>query len=131
MVSKDKQCLALQENSCNKNTLDFFFRVLRQTVPPSIFIQMAISTWTEIAVQQQKLSLASAKPQPIPTAICHSHYHHLLSSFTAPALPALAEPELLAHHRRGQEGHRSSAFAPQRWTTASWLSRHSILPGAL
>lgn len=39
-------------------------------MPPRIFIQMGISTWAEITVQQQKLSLARAKLWPLPTAIC-------------------------------------------------------------
>lgn len=63
-------------------------------MPPRIFIQMGISTWTEITVQQQKLFLLevpSHGPSPRPSA--QRTYPYLLSSVTAPALPAQAEPE--------------------------------------
>lgn len=63
-------------------------------MPPRIFIQMGISTWTEITVQQQKrflLEVPSHGPSPRPSA--QRTYPYLLSSFTAPAPPAQAEPE--------------------------------------
>ena len=96
-------------------------------MPPRIFIQMGISTWTEITVQQKNFPLQVLSHSPSQGRLPTGSSHCLLFSFTALAPPSQAEPELLTDHRREQEGHGLSFCAP-RWVVASWLSRPRLLP---
>lgn len=90
-------------------------------MPPRIFIQMGISTWTEITVHQQKLSLASAKSQPLPRPSAHWQLSLSALQLHGPAFPAGLSQNSEAS-QEGAGGPQGLGFCAPRWVAASWLS---------